>query len=83
MKRKRSGEHITVIGSVRNAKDVTVFVTLPVAFSLIQDIAFPAIMITGGVNTNLFEVTLNKDGGIFVNAVQRGSAFHIAISFLI
>ncbi|MBW3496615.1 hypothetical protein [Bacillus sp. FDAARGOS_1420] len=72
-----------MIGSVRNAKDATVFATLSVGFRYIQNIALPAIMITGGVNTNFCEVTLKKDGGIFVNGVKSGSAFHVAISFSI
>ncbi|MFZ7803585.1 BppU family phage baseplate upper protein [Bacillus thuringiensis] len=83
MKYKRSGEQVNVIGSIRNAQNATVFATLPVGFRPIQDIAHPAIMITGGVNTNFCEVTVKKDGGIFVNGVQSGSTFHIEMSFLI
>ncbi|MEK4677253.1 MULTISPECIES: BppU family phage baseplate upper protein [Bacillus] len=83
LKYKRSGEHVNVIGSIRNAQKATVFATLPVGCRPVQDIAVPAIMITGGVNTNFCEVTVKKDGGIFVNGVQSGSTFHIAMSFLI
>ncbi|MES1051195.1 DUF2479 domain-containing protein [Bacillus thuringiensis] len=83
LKYKRSGEHVNVIGSIRNAQNATVFATLPVGCRPVQDIAVPTIMITGGVNTNFCEVTVRKDGGIFVNGVQSGSTFHIAISFLI
>ncbi|MBZ8122336.1 BppU family phage baseplate upper protein [Bacillus thuringiensis] len=83
LKYKRSGEHVNVIGSIRNAQNATVFATLPVGCRPVQDIALPAIMITGGVNTNFCEVTVKKDGGIFVNGVQSGSTFHIAMSFLI
>ncbi|MCR6865205.1 phage baseplate upper protein [Bacillus thuringiensis] len=83
LKYKRSGEHVNVIGSIRNAQNATVFATLPVGCRPVQDIAVPAIMITGGVNTNFCEVTVKKDGGIFVNGVQSGSTFHIAMSFLI
>ncbi|OTZ78649.1 hypothetical protein BK767_03915 [Bacillus thuringiensis serovar kyushuensis] len=83
LKCKRSGEHVNVIGSIRNAQNATVFATLPVGCRPVQDIAVPAIMITGGVNTNFCEVTVKKDGGIFVNGVQSGSTFHIAMSFLI
>ncbi|MFV5916870.1 hypothetical protein [Bacillus cereus] len=77
MKHKRSSEQINVIDSIRNAKDATVFATLPVGFRPIQDIALSAIMIKGGVNTNFCEVTVKKDGGIFVDGVQSGSTFHI------
>ncbi|MED2760259.1 BppU family phage baseplate upper protein [Bacillus thuringiensis] len=83
LKYKRRGEHVNVIGSIRNAQNATVFATLPVGCRPVQDIAVPAIMITGGVNTNFCEVTVKKDGGIFVNGVQSGSTFHIAMSFLI
>ncbi|HHK5539760.1 TPA: BppU family phage baseplate upper protein [Bacillus cereus] len=83
LKYKRSGEHVNVIGSIRNAQNATVFATLPVGCRPVQDVAVPAIMITGGVNTNFCEVTVKKDGGIFVNGVQSGSTFHIAMSFLI
>ncbi|OTZ71633.1 hypothetical protein BK768_19940, partial [Bacillus thuringiensis serovar tohokuensis] len=83
LKCKRSGENISVIGSIRNAQNATVFATLPAGFRPIQDIARPAVMITGGVNTNFCEVTFKKDGGIFVNGVQSGNTIHIAMSFLI
>lgn len=83
LKCKRSGEHVNVIGSIRNAQNATVFATLPVGCRPVQDIAVPAIMITGGVNTNFCEVTVKKNGGIFVNGVQSGSTFHIAMNFLI
>ncbi|MGE6551312.1 BppU family phage baseplate upper protein [Bacillus mycoides] len=84
MKYKRSGEQINVIGSIRNAKKETVFATLPVGFRPVQDIAFPAIMIAGGVTTAFCEVTVKSNGGIFVNgAIQDGSTFHLSMSFLI
>ncbi|MFQ6340403.1 BppU family phage baseplate upper protein [Bacillus sp. AF62] len=81
LKYKRSGENISVIGSIRNAQNATVFATLPVGCRPVQDIAVPAIMITGGVNTNFCEVTVKKDGGIFVNGVQSGNTIHIALTF--
>ncbi|MEX0134916.1 BppU family phage baseplate upper protein [Bacillus nitratireducens] len=84
LKYKRSGEDINVIGSIRNAKKETVFATLPIGFRPVQDIAFPAIMIAGGVNTVFCEVTIKSNGGIFLNgAIQDGSTFHLAMSFLI
>ncbi|MFZ7802626.1 BppU family phage baseplate upper protein [Bacillus thuringiensis] len=83
LKYKRSGEQISVIGSVRNPANTTVFATLPVGCRPVQDIAVPAIMITGGVNTNFCEVTVKKDGGIFVNGVQSGNTIHIALTFTV
>ena len=43
MKYKRSGEQISVIGSVRNPTNTTVFATLPTGFRPVQNIAFPAL----------------------------------------
>ncbi|MGQ3740822.1 hypothetical protein ACUBUI_34920, partial [Bacillus sp. Fil] len=81
MKHKRSGEQITVIGSVRNPANTTVFATLPTGFRPVQNIAFPALAY-GGAPT-ICEVTVKGDGGIFVNGVQSGNTIHIAMSFLI
>ncbi|PER43682.1 hypothetical protein COL26_23525 [Bacillus thuringiensis] len=81
MKYKRSGEQISVIGSVKNPANTTVFATLPVGFRPVQNIAFPALAY-GAVPT-VCEVTVKSDGGIFVNGVQSGNTIHIAMSFLI
>ncbi|WP_088350538.1 BppU family phage baseplate upper protein [Bacillus cereus] len=81
MKYKRSGEQISVIGSVKNPANTTVFATLPVGFRPVQNIAFPALAY-GAVPT-VCEVTVKSDGGIFVNGVQNGNTIHIAMSFLI
>ncbi|PFD32587.1 hypothetical protein CN285_27485 [Bacillus cereus] len=81
LKYKRSGEQITVIGSVRNPANTTVFATLPAGFRPVQNIAFPA-LVYGGVPT-VCEVTVKSDGGIFVNGVQSGNTVHLAMSFLI
>ncbi len=81
MKYKRSGEQISVIGSVRNPANTTVFATLPVGFRPVQNIAFPALAY-GAVPT-VCEVTVKSDGGIFVNGVQNGNTIHIAMSFSI
>ncbi|MDY8162680.1 BppU family phage baseplate upper protein [Bacillus thuringiensis] len=81
MKYKRSGEQISVIGSVKNPANTTVFATLPVGFRPVQNIAFPALAY-GAVPT-VCEVTVKSDGGIFVNGVQSGNTVHIAMSFLI
>ena len=43
MKYKRSGENMSVIGSVRNPQNEAVFATLPVGFRPVQHIAFPAL----------------------------------------
>ncbi|MEI4618463.1 BppU family phage baseplate upper protein [Bacillus cereus] len=81
MKYKRSGENISVIGSVRNPQNETVFATLPVGFRPVQHIAFPALAY--GYTPAICEVTIKPDGGVFVNGVPSGSTVHIAMSFLI
>ncbi|MGG0726225.1 BppU family phage baseplate upper protein [Bacillus paramycoides] len=81
LKYKRSGEQITVIGSVKNAVNTTIFATLPAGFRPVQNIAFPALAY-GNVPT-VCEVTVKSDGGIFVNGVQSGNTIHIAMNFLI
>ncbi|MFB5557603.1 BppU family phage baseplate upper protein [Bacillus cereus] len=81
MKYKRSGENISVIGSVRNPQNEAVFSTLPVGFRPVQHIAFPALAY--GYTPAVCEVTIKPDGGIFVNGVPSGSTVHIAMSFLI
>ncbi|OLR26286.1 BppU family phage baseplate upper protein [Bacillus cereus] len=79
LKYKRSGEQITVIGSVRNPTNTTVFATLPAGCRPVQNIAFPALAY-GAVPT-VCEVTVKSDGGIFVNGVQNGNTVHIALTF--
>ncbi|MEC2300656.1 BppU family phage baseplate upper protein [Bacillus cereus] len=81
MKYKRSGEQISVIGSVRNPTNTTVFATLPTGFRPVQNIAFPALAYGNG--PTVCEVTVKSDGGIFVNGVPSGSTVHIAMNFLI
>ncbi|ADY24083.1 BppU family phage baseplate upper protein [Bacillus paranthracis] len=81
MKYKRSGENISVIGSVRNPQNETVFATLPVGFRPVQHIAFPALAY--GYTPAVCEVTIKPDGGVFVNGVPSGSTVHIAMNFLI
>ncbi|EMJ6444342.1 BppU family phage baseplate upper protein [Bacillus cereus] len=81
MKYKKSGEQISVIGSVRNPTNTTVFATLPVGFRPVQNIAFPALAYGNG--PTVCEVTVKSDGGIFVNGVQSGNTIHIAMNFLI
>ncbi|MED1408081.1 BppU family phage baseplate upper protein [Bacillus paramycoides] len=81
LKYKRSGEQITVIGSVKNAVNTTIFATIPAGFRPVQNIAFPALAY-GNVPT-VCEVTVKSDGGIFVNGVQSGNTIHIAMNFLI
>ncbi|MBG9540460.1 BppU family phage baseplate upper protein [Bacillus thuringiensis] len=81
MKYKRSGENISVIGSVRNPQNEAVFATLPVGFRPVQHIAFPALAY--GYTPAACEVTIKPDRGIFVNGVPSGSTVHIAMNFLI
>lgn len=81
LKYKRDGKQISVIGSVRNPVNTTVFATLPIGFRPVQNIAFPAVAY-GAVPT-ICESTVKSDGGIFVNGVQSGNTIHIAMSFSI
>ncbi|MEJ9243999.1 BppU family phage baseplate upper protein [Bacillus cereus] len=81
LKYKRSGEQISVIGSVRNPANTTIFAVLPVGFRPVQNIAFPALAYGNG--PTVCEITVKSDGGIFVNGVQSGNTIHIAINFLI
>ncbi|CCW06140.1 MULTISPECIES: BppU family phage baseplate upper protein [Bacillus] len=81
MKYKRSGENISVIGSVRNPQNEATFATLPVGFRPVQHIAFPALAY--GYTPAVCEVTIKPDGGVFVNGVPSGSTVHIAMNFLI
>ncbi|MGQ7105579.1 BppU family phage baseplate upper protein [Bacillus cereus group sp. Bce041] len=81
LKYKRSGEQISVIGSVKYLGNTTVFATLPAGFRPVQHIAFPALAYGNG--PTVCEVTVKSDGGIFLNGVQSGNVIHIAMSFLI
>ncbi|ANC20945.1 hypothetical protein WR52_19975 [Bacillus cereus] len=81
LKYKRSGEQISVIGSVKYLGNTTVFATLPAGFRPVQHIAFPALAYGNG--PTVCEVTVKSDGGIFLNGVQNGNVIHIAMSFLI
>ncbi|HDR4874250.1 TPA: BppU family phage baseplate upper protein [Bacillus cereus] len=81
LKYKRSGEQISVIGSVRNPANTTIFAVLPVGFRPVQNIAFPALAYGNG--PTVCEVTVKSDGGIFVNGVQSGNTIHVAMNFLI
>jgi len=81
LKYKRSGDQITVIGSVRNPANTTVFATLPTGCRPVQNIAFPALAY-GAVPT-VCEVTVKSDGGIFVNGVQNGQTIHIVANFIL
>ncbi|HEF1898085.1 BppU family phage baseplate upper protein [Bacillus cereus group sp. MYBK108-2] len=81
LKYKRSGDQITVIGSVKYLASTTVFATLPAGFRPVQNIAFPALAYGNGPTA--CEVTVKSDGGIFLNGVQNGNVIHIAMSFLI
>ena len=81
LKYKRTGNQVSVIGSIRNAKNVQVFATLPSGFRPVQNIAFPALAY-GAVPT-VCEVTVKSDGGIFVNGVQSGNTIHIVANFML
>ncbi|WP_257144398.1 hypothetical protein, partial [Bacillus thuringiensis] len=79
LKYKRSGEQITVIGSVKYLANTTVFATLPAGFRPVQHIAFPALAYGNG--PTVCEVTVKSDGGMFLNGVQNGNIIHIALTF--
>ncbi|WP_144519403.1 BppU family phage baseplate upper protein [Bacillus thuringiensis] len=79
LKYKRSGEQVTVIGSVKYLANTTVFATLPAGFRPVQHIAFPALAYGNG--PTVCEVTVKSDGGIFLNGVQNGNVIHIALTF--
>ncbi|MEB8648139.1 BppU family phage baseplate upper protein [Bacillus cereus] len=81
LKYKRSGEQISVIGSVKYLANTAVFATLPAGFRPVQSIAFPALAYGNG--PTVCEVTVKSDGGIFLNGVQNGNIIHIAMNFLI
>ncbi|PFQ70923.1 hypothetical protein COC60_15585 [Bacillus thuringiensis] len=81
LKYKRSGEQISVIGSVKYLANTTVFATLPAGFRPVQSIAFTALAYGNG--PTVCEVTVKSDGGIFLNGVQNGNVIHIAMNFLI
>ncbi|ANT39956.1 BppU family phage baseplate upper protein [Bacillus thuringiensis] len=81
LKYKRSGEQISVIGSVKYLANTAVFATLPAGFRPLQSIAFPALAYGNG--PTVCEVTVKSDGGIFLNGVQNGNIIHIAMNFLI
>ncbi|QUG84007.1 BppU family phage baseplate upper protein [Bacillus nitratireducens] len=82
-KYKRSGEIISVIGSIRNPKNVTPFATLPIGFRPPQDVALTGIAI-GDVTTSC-EVTVQASGNIFVNNLPSGTniTVHMAANFMI
>ncbi|WP_144518883.1 BppU family phage baseplate upper protein [Bacillus thuringiensis] len=79
LKYKRSGEQISVIGSVKYLANTTVFATLPAGFRPVQHIAFPALAYGNG--PTVCEVTVKSDGGMFLNGVQNGNIIHIALTF--
>ncbi|MGU3439926.1 BppU family phage baseplate upper protein [Bacillus cereus] len=81
MRYKKSGAHISVIGSVRNLQNETVFATLPVGLRPVQHIAFPALAY--GYTPAVCEVTIKPDGGVFVNGVPSGSTVHIVANFMV
>ncbi|MGR5882212.1 BppU family phage baseplate upper protein [Bacillus cereus] len=81
LKYKRSGEQISVIGSVKYLANTTVFATLPAGFRPVQHIAFPALAYGNG--PTVCEVTVKSDGGMFLNGVQNGNVIHIALTFTV
>ncbi|MED2125443.1 BppU family phage baseplate upper protein [Bacillus thuringiensis] len=78
---KRSGKLVSVIGSVRNVKNVVNFATLPNGFRPVQNIAFSALAY--GNLPSVCEVTIDSGGNLFVNGVQNGQTVHIVANFLV
>ncbi|PEA86375.1 BppU family phage baseplate upper protein [Bacillus thuringiensis] len=78
---KRSGKLVSVIGSVRNVKNVVNFATLPNGFRPVQNIAFSALAY--GNLPSVCEVTIDNAGNLFVNGVQNGQTVHIVANFLV
>ncbi|PGS66180.1 hypothetical protein COC69_28900 [Bacillus cereus] len=81
LKYKRSGAHVSVMGSIRNPKDVVNFATLPNGFRPVQNIAFPALAY--GNTPSVCEVTIDSGGNLFVNGVQSGQTVHIVANFMV
>ncbi|MGQ3736832.1 BppU family phage baseplate upper protein [Bacillus sp. Fil] len=81
LKYKRTGNQVSVIGSIRNAKNVQIFATLPSGFRPVQNIAFPALVY--GNDPATCEVTIQSGGGLFVNGVQSGQTVHIVANFMV
>ncbi|SPT76283.1 Phage protein [Bacillus cereus] len=81
LKYKRIGNQISVIGSVRNVKNVQVFATLTSGFRPVQNIAFT--VLAYGNDPAICEVTIQSGGGLFVNGVQSGQTVHIVADFML
>ncbi|MCU5755700.1 phage baseplate upper protein [Bacillus cereus] len=82
MKYKRNGDQVNLIGSIKNPQNVSVFATLPSGFRPVQSIASSVVMVSGSATPSC-ELTIQSDGGIFVNGTVANSTIHIAVSFLI
>ncbi|PGS83542.1 hypothetical protein COC69_01950 [Bacillus cereus] len=81
LKYKKTGGLVTVLGSIRNPKNTTIFATLPEGFHPPQDVAFPVVVVTG--STTAGEFTNQKGGGLFVNGVPANATCHLVASYVV
>ncbi|MGN4668565.1 BppU family phage baseplate upper protein [Bacillus cereus group sp. MYBK234-1] len=81
LKYKKTGGLVTVMGSIRNPKNTTIFATLPEGFRPPQDVAFPVVVVTG--STTAGEFTIQKGGGLFVNGVSANATCHLIASYVV
>ncbi|EJQ44025.1 hypothetical protein IEQ_04812 [Bacillus cereus BAG6X1-2] len=82
---KRSGEIVSMFGSIRDAKSAVVLATLPKGFRPPKDIATTALAIYGNTEVEC-ELTVQKGGGIFIANIPNTTAqitFHMEITFMV
>ncbi|MDO6629418.1 BppU family phage baseplate upper protein [Bacillus thuringiensis] len=81
LKYKRTGGLVTVMGSIRNPKNVVDFATLPEGFRPPQDVAFSVVIISG--STTAGEFTIQKGGGLFVSGAPANATCHLVASYVV
>ncbi|MEN3130386.1 BppU family phage baseplate upper protein [Bacillus albus] len=81
LKYKKTGGLVTVMGSIRNPKNVVNFATLPEGFRPPQDVAFSVVIISG--STTAGEFTIQKGGGLFVSGAPANATCHLVASYVV
>ncbi|PED41973.1 BppU family phage baseplate upper protein [Bacillus cereus] len=81
LKYKKVGGIVTIMGSIRNTKNVEIFATIPEKIRPPQDIAFPLVVV--GSPASNPEFTIQKGGGMFVNSIPTGATCHLVASYLV
>ncbi|EOO23616.1 hypothetical protein IIU_06951 [Bacillus cereus VD133] len=81
LKYKKTGGLVTVMGSIRNPKNVVNFATLPEGFRPPQDVAFSVVIISG--STAAGEFTIQKGGGLFVSGAPANATCHLVASYVV